>query len=95
MGSVCVCVRGGGGVVEWCPSYASSLELPDYFTQSSQSLVLYAHTNFFAQFQSTMFSQFRLQLSPLAKSISRGRRDAQLNFHRFYLSDSCAFGFLP
>ena len=40
MGSVCVCEGGGGGgVVEWCPSYASSLELPDYFTQS---LVLYA-----------------------------------------------------
>ena len=40
-----------------------------------------AHTNFFAQFQSAMFSQFRLQLSPLAKSVGRGRRDAQLNFH--------------
>ena len=40
-----------------------------------------AHTNFFAQFQSAMFSQFRSQLSPLAKSVGRGRRDAQLNFH--------------
>ena len=39
------------------------------------------HTNFFAQFQSAMFSQYRLQLSPLAKSVGRGRRDAQLNFH--------------
>ena len=38
------------------------------------------HTNFFAQFQSAMFSQYRLQLSPLAKSAGRGRRDAQINF---------------
>ena len=53
-----------------------------------------AHTNFFAQFQSAMFSEFRLQLSPLAKSVGRGRRDAQLNFHWFYLSDPCAFGCL-